>query len=426
MDSEKNKPLLKVGIAGDIQGYPAAYDWGMHNLEKAFRLLAPKKPDILVMDGDLSDCGDSSAFPYYQAMVERCFPDKRPVPAVCAGNHDYCRDNSAAHEDLCRAVGQDPANPGHIVVNGYDFIMVSDQVTGRDGSQHYTDAVLMRLENELKKAAARDPEKPVFVITHFPPKNTMAGSHGGEGSENLRELFNRYPSVFSISGHTHYPLEDERSIWQGEFTAIQTASLSYGCMEERPFNSCNAIIPFAREAVQCLYMEVYSDRLEIHRYNVEDQREIKPDRVWRVPVPFDRASAPYTDARGLTCTAPEFEAGTQAYLRYDYGFLYLIFEGAKHEEPVPFYRLVLRDVSESGGTAFRSENLYVSNFYRLERNRDPRQVIQLPGKDLTPGGLIRAEIYPVGSFGREGRPLVAEFRNPCRNPKPGTLDRPQE
>ena len=182
-------PLLKVGILGDIQGYPAAYDWGMHNLEKAFRLLAPKKPDVLIMDGDLSDCGDSAAFPYYQAMVARCFPDKRPVPAVCAGNHDYGRDNPSAHEDLCRAVGQDPANPGHIVLNGYDFIMVSDRVTGRDGSQHYTEAVLARLEEELKKAVARDLEKPVFVITHFPPSGTMAGSHGAEGSKDLRELF---------------------------------------------------------------------------------------------------------------------------------------------------------------------------------------------------------------------------------------------
>ena len=419
-------PLLKVGILGDIQGYPAAYDWGMHNLEKAFRLLAPKKPDVLIMDGDLSDCGDSAAFPYYQAMVERCFPDKRPVPAVCAGNHDYGRDNPSAHEDLCRAVGQDPANPGHIVLNGYDFIMVSDRVTGRDGSQHYTEAVLARLEEELKKAVARDPEKPVFVITHFPPSGTMAGSHGAEGSKDLRELFKRYPSVFSISGHTHYPLEDERSIWQGEFTAIQTSSLSYACMEERPFNSCNAIIPFAREAVQCLYMEIYADRLEIHRYNVEDQREIKPDRVWRVPMPFDRATAPYTETRGLTRTAPEFEPGTQAFLRYDYGYLYLIFEGAKHEDPVPFYRLVLRDISDSGEVVFRSETRYVSNFCRLERNQDSRQVIQLPGRDLTPRGLIRAEIYPAESFGHEGKPLIVEFRNPCAAPKPGTTDRPQE
>lgn len=427
MDGEKNAPLLRVGITGDIQGYPFAYDWGMHNLEKAFRLLAPKKPDVLIMDGDLSDCGDSAAFPYYQAMVERFFPDKRPVPAVCAGNHDYGRDNPSAHADLCRAVGQSPVNPGHIVVNGYDFIMVSDRVTGRDGSQHYTEEVLARLEEELKTAVARDPEKPVFVITHFPPSGTMAGSHGAEGSEDLRRLFNRYPSVFSISGHTHYPLEDERSIWQGEFTAIQTSSLSYACMEERPFNSCNAIIPFAREAVQCLYMEVFADRLEIHRYNVEEQREIKPDRIWRVPVPFDRASAPYAESRVRAGRkAPEFEAGTQAYLRYDYGYLYLIFEGAKHEDPVPFYRLVLRDVSGSGEAVFRSENLYVSNFCRLERNRDPRQVIQLPGKDLTPHGTIRAEIYPRDSFGLEGQPLITEFRNPCGNPKPGITDRPQE
>lgn len=426
MKKAESGPLLRVGIVGDIQGYPAPYDWGMHNLEKAFRILSPLRPDVLVMDGDLSDEGNSAAFPYYQALVEKHFAGKLPQPAVCAGNHDYVLDNDSAHEELCRAVGQGLENPGHIIVKGYDFIMLSGN-TEFQGELRYTDAILARLEEELKKAVTRDAEKPVFVITHYPPKDTVAGSHGkADAVRNLRELFDRYPAVVSFSGHTHYPLEDERNVWQGEFTAIQTSSLSYACMEERPFNSCNAIVPFAREAVQCLYMEVFADRLEIHRYNVEDMLEIKADRIWRVPLPFDRETAPYTEERARGREAPEFEAGTQAYLRYDYGYLYLIFEGAKHEDIVPFYRLVLRDVRESGEAVFRSENLYVSNFYRLKRNQDTRQVIQLPGKDLTPHGRIRAEIYPRESFGHEGKPLIVEFRNPCGNPKPGITDRPQE
>ena len=139
------------------------------------------------------------------------------------------------------------------------------------------------------------------------------------------------------------------------------------------------------------------------------------------------ASAPYTDARGKQRKAPEFSPETRAFLRYDYGYLYLLFEEAKHDDFVQFYKLVLNDLDEAGKAVFKTEKLYVSNFYRLARNRDHRQVIQLPGSDLTPGGWMRAEIYPVESFGNTGKPLVVDFRNPMRKEaKPGKTDRPQE
>ena len=55
-----------------------------------------------------------------------------------------------------------------------------------------------------------------------------------------------------------------------------------------------------------------------------------------------------------------------------------------------------------------------------------QQVIQLPGNDLTPCGRMRAEIYPVESFGNTGKPLVLDFDNPCSSPLPGLTERPQE
>ena len=403
-------PNLKVAVISDIQGYAREYDWGMHNTELAFRLLAPKKPDVLVMAGDLTDGWRKDAFAYYQELVKKYFAGKIPVSVACAGNHDY--------------LSLDHCHRGDKV--GYDFIALSEDIY-YDQPIRYSAESIGKLEAELKKAAERDPVKPIFVVTHFLPRNTVPGSHGKSGLQELRDLFDRFPQVVSFGGHVHYPLEDERNIWQGGFTAVQTATLSYACLEEKPFNACNGIIPFAREAVQCMYMEVFADRLEIHRCNVEEQREIKPDRFWTVPLPFDPAKAPYTDARRERRKAPEFLPGTRAFLRYDFGYLYLLFEEAKHDDFVHFYKLVLSDLDEAGNAVFKTEKLYVSNFYRLERNRDHRQVIQLPGTDLTPSGMMRAEIYPVESFGNTGKPLVVDFRNPMRSPaKPGLTDRPQE
>lgn len=427
------EPLLKVGILSDIQGYAEEYDWGMHNTELAFQLLVPKQPDVLLMGGDLTDGCRKDAFAYYRKLVEKYFAGKIPVSVACAGNHDYLSDrpcggrnrDEALYRQFCEALHQPAENPYHTVIGGYDFIAMSENISFNP-PMHYSEDMLARLEGELKKAVARDSGKPVFAVTHFLPRNTVPGSYGPYGVQGLRDLFNRYPQVVSFSSHVHYPLEDERNLWHGEFTAVQTSSLSYACMDEHPFNACNGIIPFAREAVQCMYMEIFADRLEIHRYNVEDQREIKPDRLWRVPLPFNPASAPYTASRKAGRKAPEFLPGTRGYLRYDYGYLYILFEEAKHEDFVQFYKLVLSDLDDAGNAVFKSEHLYVSNFYRLERNRDRRQVIQLPGADLTPDGRMRAEIYPMESFGRTGKPLVVDFRNPMTTAKPGLSDRPQE
>jgi len=88
MDQD-NKPLLKAAVISDIQGYAEEYDWGMHNTELAFQLLAPKKPDVILMGGDLTDGIRKDAFAYYRKLVGKYFGAEIPVSAACAGNHDY-------------------------------------------------------------------------------------------------------------------------------------------------------------------------------------------------------------------------------------------------------------------------------------------------------------------------------------------------
>ena len=41
------------------------------------------------------------------------------------------------------------------------------------------------------------------------------------------KILKKYPQVVDFSGHSHYPLNDPRSIWQGKFTAIGTGAIYY-------------------------------------------------------------------------------------------------------------------------------------------------------------------------------------------------------
>lgn len=409
MENETEKPVLRVGIISDVQAYPYSQDWGMHNCEKALWMLAEKNIDVLVNAGDISDHGnDNLTLKFYRRKIEEFFAGKVPELVTCAGNHDFwnnpeIRDvpQEQIFREFCEALGDPVEDPCRKTIRGYDFIAFSS-----DNKRDYSEADCEKLRPLLDDAVARDPEKPVFVVTHYQPSDTCAGSLGASGRGGLKKVFDDYPQVVSLSGHTHCPLEDERCIWQGAFTALNTSTLSYGCVQDRCTNVIGSILPFAREAVQMMYLEIFPDRLEFHRYNVEDGREIKPDRVWTVAVPYKPENAVYTAARASSRKAPEFKPGTQIYFRIDYGFVYLVFDGAGHDDFVHFYKIRATELRPDGTEAEPMEWRMISNFYRLRRNQDPRMIFKFPKNTLEKAKKYRFEVFPVETFGNMGSPIT--------------------
>ena len=406
------KPL-KVAVISDSQAYPTLADWGMGNLDKALSFLSDMKPDVLLMAGDLADGTMYEVYDVYRSLLEKYF-DPMPVHIGCAGNHDFWTPKDVEripeniYREMCTRIGQTHADPLHEVVGGYDFIAFSDRANEK---LDYTDEKLAELEVEIRKAVERDPEKPVFVVTHFNPTDTVTGSHGESASKKLRELLNRYPQVLSLSGHSHCPLEDERCIWQGEFTAINSSTLAYGCVPEKCYNNCSVIIPFAREVLDAMMIEIYPDHYDIHRYNVEDRREIKPDKLWSCPIPHVPEKSKYTSARKMERRAPEFPADAHAVIRYDFGYLYLIFDPAEHDDFTHFYDV---KVYEKNGEEYmlKAEERYISDFYRLQEFSGRKLVYKLPSGSIVPASICRVEIYPVETFGNIGKPLVFERQIP--------------
>ena len=224
-------------------------------------------------------------------------------------------------------------NPCRQVVGGYDFISLTQEKIGECPPELFE-----KLNIKLDEAVARDGRKPIFLVTHYPPWQTMNASSGRSGQKNIRELLNNYPQVISLSGHSHVPLNWERAFWQGEFTAMTTATLSYGCVSGNFFNVAGGcILPFAREVQQARVIDIFDDRVEIHRYNVHDKKEIKPDYLWVVDVPYDREAAKKAAAkRYADAVAPEFPADAKLLIRHDFGFAYLLFPAALSPAPFSF------------------------------------------------------------------------------------------
>ena len=114
----------------------------------------------------------------------------------------------------------------HKVINVFHFIGLSDSDT--DGI-HYTQKQIHWLKEQLDAAVAEDHNKPIFVTHYEHNYNTVYGSepYAGGGVSYFKATLQKYPQVVDFYGHSHYPLNDPRSIWQSGFTAIGTGVLAY-------------------------------------------------------------------------------------------------------------------------------------------------------------------------------------------------------
>ena len=402
-------------MTGDAQAAVSENHWGISNTEKAFRFLAPFKPDVLVMSGDLADRFFPEVYDLYMASYYRNFKGKLPVQVAVGGNHDFWIGKEGEFDKMWTTIADglkiSRENPCRQVVGGYDFISLSQEKIGECPPELFE-----KLKIKLDEAVARDGRKPIFLVTHYPPWQTMNASSGRSGQKNIRELLNNYPQVISLSGHSHVPLNWERAFWQGEFTAMTTATLSYGCVSGNFFNVAGGcILPFAREVQQAMVIDVFDDRVEIHRYNVHDKKEIKPDYLWVVDVPYNREAAKKAAAkRYADAVAPEFPADAKLLIRHDFGFAYLLFPAARHPQMVFGYTLKIQEKKADGSYALLKEVEYIADFYRYEAHRAREVSLKLPENIFMPGRQLKFEVFPVEDFGKQGKPLTLEFTSPWK------------
>ena len=139
-----------------------------------------------------------------------------------------------------------------------------------------------------------NPNQYVIVLTHPMIYDTVYGSLLQDtytalgdywSTKALSSILVGYPQAVTFGGHLHFPLNDPRSIWQGDFTALGCASTSYmaidnGGYEDRWFIE----IDLSTEA-----MPVVMDKCKrYHQYlnsGIEQRQHngVFPITVWIVP-----------------------------------------------------------------------------------------------------------------------------------------------
>lgn len=182
------------------------------------------KLDAVLIAGDVTDMGTKIAYGSIKAATKPVIKEGTQFLATISTSHDDRNLGKESLELYEEIMGQE--TDFHRVINGFHFIGVS---ASKIEGEHYSEYQKEWLVEQIDLAVADDPSKPVFVIQHEHISNTVYGSSDfeGWGMPDFAEILKKYPQVIDFSGHSHYPINDARSIWQGEYTALGTGGLYY-------------------------------------------------------------------------------------------------------------------------------------------------------------------------------------------------------
>jgi len=104
-------------------------------------------------------------------------------------------------------------------IGGYHFIFLGSE-SPHPKDCDLSEAQLTWLQDRLAEEAASD--RPIFIFLHQPLRDTVAGSMSEQGwygvnqDAALKEVLSGYPQAILFTGHTHWQLEAERMMFDGQ------------------------------------------------------------------------------------------------------------------------------------------------------------------------------------------------------------------
>ena len=219
-------PILRFAVFSDAHYGESvnAQDQKLHDLIEGAYDYSDNHAKYQTLDGvfAVGDIADRGKLTELNRFFSDFYAYTRPETEAQAvlGNHEFYYQPANTVSRYLTASGYDSADR-HITISGYHFILMSPSEY-----EGFNDAKIEWLSEQLAIAAADDPTgtKPIFVFQHHPAYDTVYGSEDEWGVTNLEPVFENYPQVVDFSGHSHFPINDPRSIWQGSYTELNTGS----------------------------------------------------------------------------------------------------------------------------------------------------------------------------------------------------------
>ena len=337
-------PNLTLGVLSDVHlgvgRGEKGFEAGTAVFRKALEWYRDQRVDAVMIVGDIADRGwydqlEAAADVWRAVFPDDRAPDGRPVKRLFVyGNHEWEGSHSHDHEDP-RFLGRDfagywertfdePYEPiGLKTVKGYSFI-------GQhwDHQGWFARCKFERIEPFMAEHGKElDPSRPFFYYQHPHPRDTVYGPWANISCDTgiSTRVLSAYPNAIALSGHSHLSLTDERSIWQGAFTSVGTASLKYTGMPadcplacgyengssgaaEWKANAWKAMqVHKDRTSHQGMLWRVYDDCIVMRRHEFSSGLDLGAD--WTLPLPAAEPKPFAFAEHAKKIAAPSFAPG---------------------------------------------------------------------------------------------------------------------
>ncbi len=168
--------------------------------------------------GDFSSIGTENDFIEYKKALDECVREDTVIINVL-GNHEM--KHEASPDYFKKHFGHDVNTVTEI--NGFTCIAFS----GERWLTEWTVSAdsLKWLDKEIEKAEETAGDKPVFVFQHPHPFGTVYGSTIWCNPQ-LNPVFSGHNKVINFSGHSHFPMNDPRSINQTTYTSVGVGAMA--------------------------------------------------------------------------------------------------------------------------------------------------------------------------------------------------------
>ena len=354
--------------------------------------------DAVLIAGDLTDDGRKDQFNAFAAALNSELREGTRFMGVTAKNHDgYTMTRKEVHDYYTALTGN--SADFHTVINGYHFIGLS---ASEDDGVHYDDGQIAWLRAQLEAAVAEDPLKPVFVTHHEHVRNTVYGSSDfeGWGETYFSDVLSRFPQVVDFSGHSHYPLNDPRSLWQGAFTAVGTGAIYY---TELTVDDVRTIHPDGYKQVSiCWIVEVdANNRIRLRGLDVNAQEYLCEYILENPADPANRAYTP--EKRAAASMPPVFAPDAEISFRRIAGNTDCTVPAAQSADgmPVVLYRAAAYNADGSvAASAWTIPEYYAAN-------GETKVTVRLTGLKK---GEYEIRIVAETAYGVDSAPLTAMLK----------------
>ena len=428
---DEDNIVVSFGAVSDIHINGSATSKESKKYESALKQLkeqAGGKLDAITIDGDFSgDSYNSSIGTAFKTITDRELGADANVFFV-AGNHDA--ENSGwsnlnnLFSDLSKYTANDLPSSNHsrgnrhMVIGGYHYIGVNMMDYWKDGEAPFTQQDLEWLDAELAAAREDAPGKPIFVYLHAGVRDTTYGSSLYTGfywaNENIYSHLENYPEVVTFGGHVHFPLMDERTIYQKDFTSLNCGSVQYMAIESGYLQSgSKTTVSDSYSVSSGLLVQVdKNNNMKITRMNFAAGKVIKEPFYISAPDLENELNLLHynDDYFNLNNVAPEFPLGAMATGTINGSYINLNFGAATDDDMVHHYQVDIKDKA----TGIVESTKIFSEFYMYSNSEEMPEnyTFKVP---YTGSKDYEITLYAVDSMELRSEPIFFDSTAPAKN-----------